>query len=173
MLEAAKDRSTVTADGREIAPRISGVTVRFAVTHVDGRGELCEIYNPAWKLHEAPLVYVYQSSVRPGMVKGWVYHKEQDDRIFVSFGRLKVVLYDPREDSPTKGMINEICLTERNRGLLIIPRLVLHAIENIGQSEAMFVNMPTRPYNHADPDKFRIALDSPQIPYVFRSGVGC
>jgi hypothetical protein len=32
------------------------------------------------------LVYVYQVSVRPGAIKGWVVHEKQDDRIFISRG---------------------------------------------------------------------------------------
>ncbi len=172
MLDSQKDAQTVAPDGTEIAPRIDGVTVRPAVTHVDERGEICEIFSPAWSIDPGPLVYVYQTSVRPGMIKGWVYHEEQDDRLFVSIGALKIVLYDPREGSPTQGMVNEIFITERNRGLVFIPRLVLHAVQNIGTTEAIFINMPTRPYNHANPDKYRVPLNSPQVPYTFSLGTG-
>jgi hypothetical protein len=30
----------------------------MATTHLDERGEVCEIYNPAWGVMDAPLVYV-------------------------------------------------------------------------------------------------------------------
>ncbi len=53
-------------------------------------------------------------------------------------------------------MVNEICITERNRLLVFIPRLVLHAVQNIGTTEAIFINVPTRPYNHANPDEYRV-----------------
>ena len=165
-----RDQQTVTPEGRSVAPRIAGATVRPAVTLPDERGEICEILNPAWGVSEAPIVYVYQASVRPGRIKGWVYHLEQEDRIFVSMGALKIVLYDLRDDSPTAGMINEIHLSERNRGLLVIPRRVAHAVENVGETEALFINMPTRPYNHQNPDKYRIPIDSGEIPYSFDRG---
>ncbi len=80
---------------------IAGVTIRMATTQIDERGEVCEIYNPAWGFMDAPLVYVYQALIRPGKIKGWVYHELQDDRLFVSLGTLKIVLFDTREDSPT------------------------------------------------------------------------
>jgi dTDP-4-dehydrorhamnose 3,5-epimerase len=142
------------------------------VTQIDERGELCEIYNPAWGVSDAPLVYVYSVMIRPGKLKGWVYHAKQHDRVFVSVGVLKWVLYDLRENSPTKHMINEFYMGERRPGLLTIPPYVAHATQNVGTIEAVFVNMPTRAYEHADPDKYRIPVESGVIPYSFDTGLG-
>lgn len=172
MLKARKDSQSVTIEGKPTQRMIEGVIVRNAVTHEDERGEICEIFNPAWGVTHDPLVYVYQAMIRPGKIKGWIYHESQDDRIVVSCGFLKWVLYDQREGSSTYKMINEIIMSERNRKLLVIPRLVVHAAQNIGTCDAMFVNLPTRPYNHADPDKFRIALESSEIPYSFEPRLG-
>jgi dTDP-4-dehydrorhamnose 3,5-epimerase len=151
---------------------IDGVVVRLATTLPDERGELCEIFNPAWTVSDAPLVHVYQAIVRPGKVKGWVVHYEQDDRLFISLGTVKIVLFDGREGSPTYRQIDEIVLGERNRGLVIVPRGVFHAIQNVGQSDALFLNLPTKPYNHASPDKYRLPLDTDQIPYRFEARLG-
>jgi dTDP-4-dehydrorhamnose 3,5-epimerase len=171
-LDAKKDAATVTTDGASLAPLISGVIVREAATQIDERGEVCEIYDPRWGLSSEPLVYLYQTMIRPGVVKGWVYHEHQDDRLFTIVGHLKAVLYDRRPDSPTKGLVNEIYLSERRRRLLFIPRLVLHALQNIGTADAVFVNAPTAPYDHANPDKFRIPVNSPEIPYSFAPKLG-
>jgi dTDP-4-dehydrorhamnose 3,5-epimerase len=105
-------------------------------------------------------------------LKGWVYHVKQHDRLFVSIGFMKWVLYDLREGSPTKHIFNEFYLSERRRGLLIIPPYVAHAAQNVGTTEAVFVNLPTRPYDHADPDKYRISVKSGKIPYSFDTGIG-
>jgi dTDP-4-dehydrorhamnose 3,5-epimerase len=172
MLQPSPDRQTVTPDGEPMADRIAGVKVRAAITHPDERGEVCEIYNPAWGFHEAPLVYVYQVCIRPRRVKGWVVHREQDDRLFVSLGVVKIVLYDDRPGSPTHGRVNEIYLGERNRGLITIPSGVYHAIQNVGETDAILINLPTRPFNHARPDKFRLPLDTDQIPYRFADRLG-
>jgi hypothetical protein len=43
-------------------------------------------------------------------------------------------------------------------------------VQNVGTSEAFFINLPTRPYDYADPDKYRIPVDSGKIPYSFDSG---
>lgn len=172
MTELRPDQQTVTSDGQPVASRIAGVNVRAAVTHPDERGEVCEIYNPAWGFHEEPLVYVYQICIRPHRVKGWVVHYEQDDRLFVSLGTVKVVLYDARDGSPTRGMVNELYFGERKRGLITIPKGVFHAIQNVGDTDAVLVNLPTRPYNHARPDKSRLPLDTDQIPYRFEDRAG-
>lgn len=167
-----QDRQTVTPKGERIEPRIAGVVIRPAVTHVDDRGELCEIYNPAWEIHPEPMVYAYQSMVRPGKVKGWIVHHLQDDRLFVSLGTLRIVLYDARDGSPTQGKINEIFLGERNRAMIIIPRGVYHAVQNVSSADAWFINLPTRAYDHANPDKYRLPLDTDLIPYRFDESLG-
>src|SRR5580700_7201958 len=100
-----KDIPTVTVEGQPLVQLIDGVSLRSSVTHVDDRGTLCEIHTP----HKAPLadpvVYVYQFTIRPGKMKGWHVHHLHDDRIFISQGQVKVVLYDSRPDSPTFGLV--------------------------------------------------------------------
>jgi len=63
-------------------------------------------------------------------------------------------------------------VSERNRALVVFPQGVYHAIQNIGESEATFVNMPTRAYDHADPDKYRLPIRNDLIPYAFDDGPG-
>jgi len=172
VLGAAKDVQTVSPDGRPITPLIHGVVIRPAVTLADERGTLCEIYNPAWEVHAAPLVYVYQFTIRPGKVKGWHVHHLHDDRIFLSQGSVKVVLYDDRPDSPTYRMVNEIYRTEQQRTLMTIPAFVFHAHQNVGITDALFISMPTRPYNHADPDVYRLPVNNGKIPYRFEQRLG-
>jgi dTDP-4-dehydrorhamnose 3,5-epimerase len=162
-----QDRQTVTPDGQSVDPRIEGVVVRYQAPVEDERGEIVEVYRPAWGVHEAPLVYVYQISILPGVVKGWVVHRRQDDRLFVVRGRLRFGLYDDRVDSPTYRMLNVLTVTDRHRALVVIPRGVYHGIENVGTDEALYLNMPTRAYDHADPDKYRLPIHNSMIPFVF------
>lgn len=170
--EPTKDVQTVTPEGKSVQPLIDGVVIRPAVTQTDERGTLCEILNPGWGVHPAPLVYVYQFTIRPGKVKGWHIHYLHDDRIFISQGTVKVVLYDNRPGSPTYQMLNEICRTEHHRTLMVIPAHVYHAHQNVGTSDALLISMPTRPYNHEDPDVFRLPVDNEHIPYRFERRLG-
>ena len=165
--EPVQDAQTVTPTGERVAELIAGVRLRQAVTHPDDRGELCEIYDPRWGFHEAPLVYSYLIGIRPGRIKGWVLHRRQDDRLFLALGTVRIVLFDDRADSPTRGMINELFVSERNRALLTIPAGVFHALQNVGGSDAMLINHPTRPFDHTAPDKYRLPLDTDRIPFRF------
>jgi dTDP-4-dehydrorhamnose 3,5-epimerase len=78
---------------------------------------------------------------------------------------MKVVLYDGREDSPTHGEINEFFMGERNQILLVIPPMVMHGMKAIGEDTAYVVNCPTEPYDHSDPDEFRVHPHEGGIPY--------
>jgi dTDP-4-dehydrorhamnose 3,5-epimerase len=171
-MEPVKDPQTITPEGELLGPYIHGVEIRRARTIQDERGEICEIFDARWGFTSEPLVYVYQAMIRPGKVKGWVIHRKQNDRLFFNLGTAKVVLYDDREKSPTHRMINEIYLGERDRGVLVIPGGVYHAIQNIGIEDLYFTNMPTRAYDHADPDKYRLPSDSDLIPYRFEDRLG-
>lgn len=164
-VEPHPDPATVTAEGERLQELIDGVRIRQAKPQVDERGSLTEIYSEAWDFSDEPLVYAYQSTIRPGFVKGWVVHLEQDDRLFFDNGDVKVVLYDARVGSPTQGMVTELFFGSANRALLRIPKGVFHAVRNIGEHEARFVNLPTRPYRHERPDKARLPVDTEAIPY--------
>lgn len=167
-----KDVQTVTPAGDPVQPLIHGVVVRPAVTQTDDRGTLCEIFNPSWGVHPAPLTYVYQFTIRPGRIKGWHAHHLHDDRIFISQGTLRVVLYDDRPDSPTYRMVNEIYRTEHHRTVMVIPAYVYHAHQNIGATDALLISMPTRLYDHADPDVYRLPVENDYIPYRFENRLG-
>ena len=171
-MEPRKDLPTVTPEGESLAPRIDGVVVRRAVTQTDERGTLCEILNPAWGLHSLPITYVYQFTIHPGKIKGWHRHRLHDDRIFISAGDVLVVLYDDRAKSPTYGMVSEIFRSELMRDLMVIPAGVYHAHQNVGSKDALFVSMPTRAYDHADPDVYRLPVENDVIPYKFTNRLG-
>ena len=162
-----KDTQTVSREGEPLTDLIDGVRVHYPPTQIDGRGDLVETYDPRWGLSDEPMVYNYLATIRPGVVKGWVKHLKQDDRLFFAFGAVALVLYDDREGSPTHGQVNEFFFGERRRATVVIPAGVWHAVANVGETDAIFLNSPTRPYDHADPDKYRLPLVNDLIPYSF------
>jgi len=162
-----KDGATVTPEGRSLARVPAGVTFRDAATISDDRGSVVEMFDPRWGWHRDPMVFSYCFTVRPGVVKGWGVHRRHEDRYFILFGEVLVVLYDEREDSPTRGLVAKVVLSEHHRRLMNIPAGVWHADQNLGTTDAVLVNFPTIPYDHADPDKFRLPLVNDRIPYRF------
>ncbi|MGH3111618.1 MAG: cupin domain-containing protein [Gaiellaceae bacterium] len=163
--QAKKDSATVTPDGSSLEELIAGVEIRRPPTHADGRGTLTEIMDLRWGFTDDPLVYVYMVTIRPRQVRGWVVHREQNDRVFAYAGTLKIVLYDARTESPTYGRLNVFHFGAHDRALVAVPAGVYHAVQNVGDDEGAFVNLPSQPYRHEDPDKYRLPLDNDVIPY--------
>ena len=130
----------------------------------DERGRLMEMLR-----HDDDLFVkfgqLYMTTAYPGVVKGWHYHKLQWDHFVCVRGMMKVVLYDSRKDSPTKGVVNEHFLGDHNQILLQIPPLVMHGFKCISDTEAMIISCPSEPYNHESPDEYRVAAHSDEIPY--------
>lgn len=137
------------------------------MTQIDNRGSLTEAVNLEDPFWDEPIVYTYCFTIHPGRIKGWGMHYQQADRYFLISGSVRVVLYDGRRRSPTYRSFAEFHLTEASRARLLIPPGVWHADQNWGDSEAAMLNFPTRPFNHADPDKHRLDPASGAIPFDF------
>jgi dTDP-4-dehydrorhamnose 3,5-epimerase len=163
---AKKDQETVRA-GVRLSRMIDGLTFRDSTTHRDDRGSVTEMFDPRWNWHPDPLVFVYAFTIRPGVVKGWGLHKLHEDRYFVVEGEMEVVLFDPRPDASTYGQICRVVLTADRPRLMNVPRNVWHADHNIGSTDVKVVNFPTIQYDHTDPDKYRLPLDTDLIPFSF------
>ena len=172
MSKPIQDKQTVTPDGESNLQLPFGVSFHDVPTQVDDRGEVCELFDPRWGWNNAPLVFAYSFTIRPGIIKGWGIHKKHDDRYFIFFGDMEAVLYDVRPDSPTKGLVSKIVLSERRRRLMNIPAGVWHADRNIGTKDVVVINFPTIQYDHADPDKYRLPLDTDEIPHKFENPHG-
>lgn len=166
-----RDTATVTAQGASLKRVTEGVKFRKSPTHTDARGTIIELYDPQWNWHPDPMVFAYSFTIRPGVVKGWNIHRGHEDRYMLLQGEMLTVLYDPRPNSSTYGEICEITVSEHERRLVSIPCDVWHADYNIGKKDVLVVNFPTAPYDHANPDKHRLPLGTPLIPYTFPSGV--
>jgi dTDP-4-dehydrorhamnose 3,5-epimerase len=171
IVAAKADTATVSSKGEPIRRLTHGVSLRRLVTHTDYRGSLTELYDTRWDFHPDPLVSSYIFTIRPGVVKGWNLHQTHEDRYVLLQGEMELVLYDPRPDSPTCGEVCTIVLSEYERCIVNIPINVWHADRNIGSRETVVMNFPTVPYDHMNPDKLRLPLDSSLIPHQFPENV--
>jgi dTDP-4-dehydrorhamnose 3,5-epimerase len=154
----------VTPGGGPLGKLPHGVQLHELVTHADERGTVCELYDLRWGVQADPMVFAYLFTIRPGLAKGWGIHREHHDRYAFLDGELELAFYDERESSPTSGLVATLVLSARNRQLMTIPPGVWHAERNIGQSDVLVVNFPTIPYDHANPDKYRLPLDTDELP---------
>ena len=71
---------------------IEGVVVKDLVAHLDGRGEVTELWSEPW-VEQNNLLYpkhVYQSATDYGVVKCWHLHDIHTDQFTVTRGKLQV-----------------------------------------------------------------------------------
>ena len=143
---------------------INGVRIKLLKVIPDNRGRLFEMLR-----RDDPLFIkfgqVYCTTVNDGVVKGWHYHKKQVDNFVCVSGMIKLVAYDARPRSSTRGKINEFFLGIHNPLLVQIPSGVYHGFKGVSHPEAVVINIPTEPYNHKQPDEFRVDPHDNDIPY--------
>lgn len=143
---------------------IQGARTKALRVIPDERGRLMEMLRRDDELFKG-FGQLYLTTAYPGVVKAWHYHKKQWDHFVCVRGMMKVVLFDSRPESPTKGRTNEFFLGEHNPMLLQIPPLVYHGFKCVSDSEAMVINCPSEAYDRANPDEFRVDPHSNDIPY--------
>lgn len=106
---------------------------------------------------------VYFSLVYPGVIKGWHIHERMTLNYAVPVGAIKLVLYDDREGSATRGELMEIVTGERSYQLVTVPFGVWNGFKGIGTKPSLVANCATIPH---DPEEIhrRDPFDA-SIPY--------
>jgi dTDP-4-dehydrorhamnose 3,5-epimerase len=169
---AVKDSQQITEDWQKLEDSIEGVAVR-EVRHVPrDHGVITEIFRPEWDPTGLPVVQVYQSRLFVGALGAWSCHKRTTDRLFVNQGQVKVVLYDDRDSSKTKGQLMELLAGDARPCLVVIPPGIWHGLQCVGNIDALVLNCPTEAYNYADPDHYRLPYDTREIPFVWKLAQG-
>ena len=95
---------------------------------------------------------IYFSKVYPGVIKAWHIHTKMILNYAVVSGMIKLVLYDDRKNSKTKGEVMEIFLGDENYSLVKIPVGVWNGFKGIGTKEAIVANCASLPH---DPDEIK------------------
>jgi len=143
---------------------IDGVKVKILKFIPDDRGRLMEILRCDDEMYEK-FGQVYMTTAFPGIIKAWHYHKLQSDNFTCIAGKILLALYDARVNSPTFGEINDFIVSPNEPKLIHIPKEVYHGFKNISDSEAIVINTVTNPYNHNNPDEYRIDPFDKKIGY--------
>ncbi|MEO8797749.1 MAG: dTDP-4-dehydrorhamnose 3,5-epimerase family protein [Polyangiaceae bacterium] len=90
---------------------------------------------------------IYFSTIYPGIVKGWHLHYEMIINYVVPVGMIKLVLFDDREDSKTRGEFQEIYIGEQNHVLVKVPVRVWNGFKCVGNTPAVVANCATIPHD--------------------------
>lgn len=115
---------------------------------------------------ELHLGEVYFSEVLPGAIKAWKRHRRQTQYYTVPHGLLKLVLYDTRPDSPTRGVLREVYLGRPDHyGLLRIPTGVWYGFTAATDEPALICNCADLPHDPEEGE--RLPADTKDIPYTW------
>jgi len=106
---------------------------------------------------------IYFSTVYAGVVKGWHLHEQMTINYAVPFGSIKLVLFDDRNDSPTRGQLQELFVGESNYALITVPPNIWNGFKGIGHPYSIVANCATIPHDPAEIT--RLDPFSPKIPY--------
>ncbi len=106
---------------------------------------------------------IYFSLVYPGVVKGWHIHKRMTLNYAVPQGMVKLVCYDDREGSPTRGVVQELHVGELNYVLVTIPPMIWNGFKGVSSRPALVANCATVAHDPGEIE--RLDPFTEQIPY--------
>ena len=93
---------------------------------------------------------IYFSTVYPNVIKGWHLHKKMTLNYADIEGMIKLVLFDDRKNSKTKGELMEIFIGEENYSLVSIPPNVWNGFKGIGTKTAIVANCSDIPHDPSE-----------------------
>lgn len=143
---------------------IDGVELHALRQIPDERGKIMHMLR-ADATHFQQFGEIYFSCVYPGAIKAWHIHRQMVLNYAVIVGHVKLVLYDDREESSTKGLVQELFVGESNYCLVTVPPLVWNGFKGVGDKMSIVANCATIPH---DPEEIeRLDPFSPRIPYMW------
>jgi dTDP-4-dehydrorhamnose 3,5-epimerase len=165
---AVKDAQTINASwGATDQPLIHGVSIHEIRSVPKRGGYLTEILRSEWLGDNRKIDQVFQSVLEPQSITAWHAHARTTDRLFVSYGMARIVLFDARPDSVTWGMVNEFRIGTVRPALITIPPRIWHGVHAIAAGPTILLNIVDAAYDYTDPDHWRVPYDSPEIPFRF------
>ena len=93
---------------------------------------------------------IYFSTIFKDSVKAWHLHREATLNYACIKGKVRLVLFDDREKSSTKGKYQEIILSPVNYVLVTIPSNIWNGFKNLDSEESIIANCLTIPHNEKE-----------------------
>ena len=165
MEQGQKDPQTVTPTGARAQPfNIQGVRT-IALNNVFTRsGAVTELFRTDWPEISIKPGHVILATINPGAITVWHRHTRQTDHLIAIGGNIKLVLWDGRENSATRGQHDIIRFGVLRPLITVIPPGVWHGLRNESGAIAHYINVNDVPYDHSNPDNFRLSSVHGQAP---------
>lgn len=107
---------------------------------------------------------VYISKVKHNIIKGWKFHKKMKQNFCAPYGKLKLVLFDNRNGSKTKGLINEFILDDSNNYQRItIDSEIWYSFSCLSEDYCLLLNISN--LIHDPSESLSLDISSKKIPY--------
>ena len=90
---------------------------------------------------------IYFSTIYHNKIKAWHLHKESTLNYACVKGKVKLVLFDDRNNSLSKGKLQEIILSARDYTLITIPNNIWNGFKGLDKEESMIANCLDMPHN--------------------------
>jgi dTDP-4-dehydrorhamnose 3,5-epimerase len=165
MNQGLKDDQTVQPDGSRSRPfHIHDVKTIPLNNVITRSGSVTELFRTDWTEIGIAPQHVILATMNPGGVTDWHRHSKQTDHLIAISGNIKLCLWDSRQDSPTYNAVDVIRMGLTRPLIAIVPPGVWHGLRNESGLTAQYVNINDVPYNHSDPDNFRLSADTTTIP---------
>jgi dTDP-4-dehydrorhamnose 3,5-epimerase len=127
------------------AGHIHGVIIRDLKKFVDERGWLAELFRNDDLEPEFYPAMAYISSTQSGVTRGPHEHVDQADLFcFMGPSNFKLRMWDNRVDSVTYNNVMTVYVGEDNPKSVLVPKGVVHAYRNIGQTLGIVINCPNQ-----------------------------
>ncbi len=141
---------------------IDGVKITKLNQIFDERGKVMHMLRNDQKIF-SKFGEIYFSYTHPNVVKAWHYHKEMTLNYAVIYGEVKLVLFDDRENSTTKGNLMELYFSPENYNLITVPPKIWNGFKTVGSKPAILANCSDIP--HDDNEVLRKDYQDQSIPY--------
>ncbi|MBN9584915.1 MAG: hypothetical protein BGN84_10265 [Afipia sp. 62-7] len=165
MERGEKDFQTVTVAGDRAQPfNIEGVRTISLNNVLTRSGAVTELFRTDWSDISIEPRHVILATMNPGAITDWHRHTRQTDHLIAISGNIKLVLWDGRDSSPTKGKHDIIRLGVLRPLVAVVPPGVWHGLRNESGTIAHYINVNDVPYDHADPDSFRLSSEHGKAP---------
>jgi dTDP-4-dehydrorhamnose 3,5-epimerase len=141
---------------------IEGIEIKLLKKIPDERGTILHMIRSDDEIFNG-FGEIYFSTIYPDVIKGWHFHERMILNYAVITGMIKLVLYDDRANSDTRGNLMEIFTGDDNYLLVKVAPKIWNGFKGMGDKKAIVANCASIPH---DPNEIlRKDPFDPDMPY--------
>ena len=128
---------------------IDGVIITPLKIIKDNRGSVMHMLRSDHQIFKS-FGEIYFSTIYKDKIKAWHLHKEATLNYVCIKGIVKLVLFDDRSSSSTKGNYQELILSPKNYFLVTIPPFIWNGFIGLDKSESIVANCISLPHDESE-----------------------